>query len=448
MVAMKISRTFLDEGFSVVLLFFCTGALITVLNDATSAEQFMRGSPRVEALWLALYAIAAIRAWGIRREIILALRQNLPLLLFSVITLASFLWSADPFLTFRRGLAYLLSVMFAVDFAVRYPLRKQIRLVSIAVGLAVVLSIATELAWPMLIPLGPSDDAYEQIGWHGLFPHKNEFGETLALAVLCVLANLKRTWASYCIGGVCLAGLLLAIIASESRTALVISALMAFLYFTLKAVRWSPRTARTLGIASFFAGIAGAGIIYLSAGRIAEAMGRETNLTGRTAIWSACLGSIRERPLLGYGFAAFWGVSPESERVRAAVGWHAPSAHNTYIEVCLQTGWIGLTLFVLLLLAGVRNALAYVRSEKRSEATWPLLCIVFLVYHGSTESDMSQNSIFWMLLIAASVHASFTRVRKEERSSPQMPAVSPLGPLPPQLVHQPVASFTNPLEFT
>jgi exopolysaccharide production protein ExoQ len=415
---MKISKTFLDEAFTVILLFLCTGAFITVLNDASSVEQFVHGSAKTELIWFLLYAVASFRAWRIRKEIGYALRRNLPLLILSVLILVSFIWSADPALTFRRGVAYSLSVMFAVDFAVRYPLRKQIHLVSVAVGIAAVLSIAVEVAWPGVIPRGPSDDTFEQIGWHGLFPQKNQFGELLALAVLCVLANLKRMWSSYFVGALCLVTLLLAILASDSRTALVISGLLVFLYFSLKATRWSPRTARTLGVASLLAGVAAAGVVYISAGQIAEAMGRETDLTGRAAVWSECFKSIVERPVLGYGIAGFWGVSPEAERVQTAVGWHAPTAHNTYIDICLQTGWVGLTLFCWLVVAGCFNAFSYTRAQKTSESTWPLLCIVFVVYHGCTESDMSQNSIYWMMLIAASVHASLARLPKKEISSP------------------------------
>ena len=35
-------------------------------------------------------------------------------------------------------------------------------------------------------------------------------------------------------------------------------------------------------------------------------LGKDATLTGRTGIWSAVIDSIAKRPLLGYGYQAFW----------------------------------------------------------------------------------------------------------------------------------------------
>ena len=53
--------------------------------------------------------------------------------------------------------------------------------------------------------------------------------------------------------------------------------------------------------------------------RVLGALGRNATLSGRTGIWSLLLGSIAKRPLLGYGYYAFWqGLKGESANIIVA----------------------------------------------------------------------------------------------------------------------------------
>jgi hypothetical protein len=59
--------------------------------------------------------------------------------------------------------------------------------------------------------------------------------------------------------------------------------------------------------------------------------------------------------VLGTGIAAFWG-SPDATNVYAAVKWQATSAHSGYLETLLELGGVGLTLQLINLFLGIRNA--------------------------------------------------------------------------------------------
>jgi len=51
---------------------------------------------------------------------------------------------------------------------------------------------------------------------------------------------------------------------------------------------------------------------------IANALGRDVTLTGRTSIWAVVLDKISKHPWLGYGYKGFWlGMEGESADV-----WH------------------------------------------------------------------------------------------------------------------------------
>jgi exopolysaccharide production protein ExoQ len=77
-------------------------------------------------------------------------------------------------------------------------------------------------------------------------------------------------------------------------------------------------------------------------------LGKDVTLTGRTGIWSAVLDSIAKRPLLGYGYQAFWlGLEGESYRVILAVSWVLAQAQNGFLDVMLEMGIAGLAIVVL-----------------------------------------------------------------------------------------------------
>lgn len=102
------------------------------------------------------------------------------------------------------------------------------------------------------------------------------------------------------------------------------------------------------------------------------ALGKDVTFTGRTVIWD---GAIREvlsvNPLLGCGHDSFWNGS-------AMVG----SAHNMILEILVQGGFLGVVVFVALLLLTARNL--YARSAARSVALVSLAIACFLLI-GLTE---------------------------------------------------------------
>jgi O-antigen ligase len=123
----------------------------------------------------------------------------------------------------------------------------------------------------------------------------------------------------------------------------------------------------------------------------------DPTLTQRTTIWSALLQNLRERPLLGVGWAAFWDVgekfnpinAPENAFFRDASLIN--TAHNGYIDMMLQTGLIGLTLKLLVI---ARLMYVYARLVVRPGLALPdrrafavlMACALAAVVNNMTES--------------------------------------------------------------
>ena len=66
-------------------------------------------------------------------------------------------------------------------------------------------------------------------------------------------------------------------------------------------------------------------------------------LTGRLDIWKDVLNEFSERPVLGYGYGAFWSPSRLIKYERSS-GWAVPDAHSAYIEALANVGAVGFLL--------------------------------------------------------------------------------------------------------
>jgi O-antigen ligase len=77
--------------------------------------------------------------------------------------------------------------------------------------------------------------------------------------------------------------------------------------------------------------------------------GKDLTLSGRVDIWEFVWNDIKQRPLLGYGFATYWIMGSSRIEIFASYfeGFMVNSAHNGNLEIILQLGFIGFIFFLL-----------------------------------------------------------------------------------------------------
>lgn len=146
---MNVSRRYLGDIFTIIVLILATGALQSLIVDSSSSKAISEGNPFLQIVWAVIYVIVAIRAGQQSRAIMEAVRSNKLLIGLVLLALLSTAWSADPGLSLRRGIALLATTLFGVDFAVRYSIRDQLRLLAIALGSVVFLSVVVQVFFPV-----------------------------------------------------------------------------------------------------------------------------------------------------------------------------------------------------------------------------------------------------------------------------------------------------------
>ncbi|MEN0110471.1 MAG: O-antigen ligase family protein, partial [Planctomycetota bacterium] len=77
------------------------------------------------------------------------------------------------------------------------------------------------------------------------------------------------------------------------------------------------------------------------------------SLTGRVPLWDELAEYAAKRPVLGYGYEGFW-TPKRIAAIMKSQNWTVQNAHNSYFEVMLQLGFVGLVLAVWLLFGALR----------------------------------------------------------------------------------------------
>lgn len=102
--------------------------------------------------------------------------------------------------------------------------------------------------------------------------------------------------------------------------------------------------------------------------------------SGRQIIWHELIEAIKEKPIFGYGL----NILPSD-----IYNTHL-SAHNTFLQVALQSGILGLFLLVNIMLNIARNAL---NNSDSWFATIGVASIISIIFHECFESCLVQNML-------------------------------------------------------
>lgn len=321
--------------------------------------------------------------------------------LLAVLAIASTAWSLDPTLTLRRSIPFALAGLFGLYFATRFPAPRQFAILRLAM-------IAVALATVFLVVLAPSIGLDHTPGhnadWQGVFTQKNACGRIMVLASAVILFGPRTIPARLAARIAALMLFLFVLIMSGSRGAWMIEAAILLLWLAVfVANRAGSRLRLILAvIAPLTITLTTAAATFL-APTLMRLLGRDTTLSGRTAIWTQVVHFIAQRPFLGYGYAAFWrGMQGPSFQIDAAVHFIVEHAHNGFLEICLELGCTGLALFLLSGLRAARQLWPSWRAGAIPRIAFPLAILVLIVLYDLDENTLLiYNGLFWPLYVAA-----------------------------------------------
>jgi exopolysaccharide production protein ExoQ len=313
-----------------------------------------------------------------------------------VFAICSTLWSQDMMTTARRSIPFALATLFGLYLASRFQVRQQLLLLTCMMVAVACVSVALALFAPAI---GLEGSTGHFGNWQGVFTQKNACGRAMVFASAILLSLRGVTLARFG----CLALFLFVLVMSGSRGAWMIEGVVLACYALLRIVeRFRPasRVLMLFGVILATAVAAVAAWLYLP--WIAQVLGRDATLTGRTSIWQQVWVAILKHPLLGYGFAAFWqGMKGESYNVILALRFVIFHAHNGFLEIWLELGAVGLLLFFLSYLHAWRKLWPLLRAEQMGNVFWMIFVLLLIVLYDVDENTLlTFNGLFWILYVA------------------------------------------------
>jgi exopolysaccharide production protein ExoQ len=377
------------------------------LSPVSGDSQLLDGSPldRFVFLILLIAGILVLAHRSHRTKVLL--RASWPILIFFSYCLLSVLWSDFSDISFKRwtkALGDLVMVLIVVtDAEPRAALK---RLFS---RTGFILMPASILLIRYFNNLGRTYDAFSgEPANIGVAIGKNILGVTTLVlslgAVWRVLALLQDSQQPNRGRHLLAQGTLLAfgvalLVMANSATSVACFALGTGLMLAIWLFVRGPRPGlvHALVLGALVAG----GLVMLFGGgaNVVHALGRQTNLTGRLAIWDAVV-PMAPNPMFGAGFESFW-IGPRVQALwRAFPVLHPNEAHNGYIEVYLNLGWVGIALIALVLINGYRRATAVFQRESALGALLVTYIVVAAIY-SITEAGFRMLDVIWIFLLLA-----------------------------------------------
>jgi exopolysaccharide production protein ExoQ len=336
-----------------------------------------------------------------------------PYWLLLAYALVSVTWSVAPLVSARRAVQ-LVGVLFVVLALVRQAKLNNPFDTFVWPGTFFLLLGVVALAAP-----GLSIDA--DGNYKGFTFTKNTWGQFALLMSLVFLfqalasGRSRYAWWLFAMAS-------LSLLATRSATSIVIYGFSAILILYWGAMRQHANKLLPATISILLAGMTGLFAYFLIEGdlpigstleAVLGSVGKTTTLTGRTELWQWMGYEIARHPWFGAGFGGFWmGLEGPSSSIFRAFSWRPGQAHNGYIDVINELGYVGFGLLLLVLSVHIWNiAVINARGEGRL-AIFHLAVLVASLMLNSSETNFLRTTHLWWIVLSMSIVGVHVQARR------------------------------------
>jgi len=304
-----------------------TGQILTVLLTGT----------------LALFAFV--------KRLRLVLKAVSPVLVMTLAWFAlSAIFSAHPDLAARRLVLAAFTIFQAAVF-VLLPRDREHFARLLAAGALIVLALC--YGGVLLAPehsIHQASDIAEPVlagDWRGFFAHKNGAGAAMVILIFFGIFLVRSSSAVLGALFIVLAAFFLAFTRSKSAMNLLpLTIFFSFVLFRLR--RPLVRYAVAATLPAIIAVLTIGSLEFDSAHALVQFLPDPT-FTGRDEIWQFTIDKLADRPIVGFGYQAFWRTSElvSSWNYLESWGYRASDAHNGFLNLAVMTGLVGLALALI-----------------------------------------------------------------------------------------------------
>ena len=416
-------------------LFFAASRNVSEwLQRGGGSTDYTEGSPLDRSVFTAILALGVIVLFMRRRRVVGLLRSNAPILLYFFYCAISVVWSDFPDVAGKRWFRACGDVVMVLIVLSEPNWQAALKRLLARMGfLLVPVSILFIRYYP---ELGRRFSRAGQPSWAGVATDKNALGMICLIFGLAAIFRFLQLYRGeegdhktrpLIAQGVLIAMTVYLIWEAHSATALACFLMGGSVMVLTCLSRWARKpvflhfmvaAALAVSVSALFLGI-GSGLV--------ENLGRDSTLTGRTNIWHSALAKVRN-PFFGEGFESFW-VGPRLQTVAGEIDEYLNQAHNGYLEIFLNLGWVGVTLLGALIVTGYRRIVPDVRRQTQAGSLRLAYFIATLAYN-FTEAGFKMMNPIWVVFLLSIAVVPRTPVLKRPKASAQLNnAQSPVDPL-------------------
>jgi O-antigen ligase len=403
----KASDLFIIIGF---IIFIGGGVQLLIMLRGAEGFSTYEGDLPSQIIYFSVYVATLFFLILSGRRISLGLVKNFWFWLLLFWTCMSVVWSGAAWVTTRQVIALCGTTLFSVYLVNNLEIQKYIKLLAVSL---LVINISSYLVIVFLPDIGIGHVVSDE--WKGIFSHKNHLGKAVSLSIpvfsYLILTVKKGKWI-WLLGLFSSVGLL---IGSQSTAALIISLFIMMVVMIFYLAKKIP--------ALLWATVLGS-IIFLtliplpSTGQILEYFGKDETLTGRTPLWKFCVFMAQKKPLLGYGYGAFWlGAEGPSAQVWMDVnmGINSNHCHNGFLDVALGVGGIGFFILFITYWTAIKRSSKFLFSRMLGfqYSIYLILLLWILPYNISEQALLYRNNIFWVLFSSVVLYQSRIRLQSQ-----------------------------------
>jgi exopolysaccharide production protein ExoQ len=363
-----------------------------------------------------IYCLCAILMFPHCLSIGSAFRKNLLIAALPLWATLSLLWSNDPRLSLTNGVFLTLNIALAFYLAQRYAgdPNELLKLLILIGSIAASASLLLVLLVPQYGLQGRSA-LYAFGAWQGIFGHKNICGAVMTFLLLPAFfvklggRSAKLLRLTYIVVLLTIIGL-----TRSAGAWLECGSCLVFIGTVRLLGRLKKMDTLAIGLAVVGVLVAVALAVYTFADALLSAIGKDPSMTGRTIIWASVISSILKRPLVGYGYMAFWqGLSGESANTALQMHWPGMSyAENGVLELWLELGAVGVVLYAVAYLRAVKDAIYCFKRRPSPIVLWYISVLFFV----AASNISGGNLLYPSALVCIVPLIAFVGLRQEARS--------------------------------
>jgi len=405
--AVQRSPGLIESLFYVFVTFYAAKALFLLI--ATGPENLQDNQMSdldggwLRMIWAGCYAGTLFLVWRNFEHVYQSLKTQPTLCILLAWSFATAVWSADPAMTLQYSVIITLCALMGVLMGTRYSLEGVISILTITLAIALVMSVLVIF----LVPGWGKMPGIHAGAWSGIFIHKNGLGSAAVMGAT-LFGYRARSETGHARYGWLLLVVLSVILAVGARSATALVVMMA-----VAGGAWISGLVRLkrqdLWLAVSMLLTAGFFCVWMLASNLEfffKALGKDMTLTGRIELWQWGFDSFLHRPIGGYGFESFWLNKGEhgGARIRLLAGWAAPHIHNSWLQIALDVGFVGISCYVVFVTRIIKNAWYLAKESSGFLYRLVLLLMGQILIYSMVETLLyKRNAGTFILLVAMSV---------------------------------------------